>query len=860
MENYTIYHIPYFTWIWQYIGIPLHAMLDYYFLLLLGKLQDVVSCILYYFGMSDYCPAIINANPEQTYINHIYNPVADCFCRPLCGPAEHTITIGLRTKTTKQGLQRLDYNGKDCDAINFGSYNYLGFGGRHPIVTKQVANCLTTHKTSMTGTSSERGVSEQQEQLEHMLAELLHKEEAIVVPMGFATNSTLIPILIGKDDVVFSDALNHSSIITGIKSSEAEVKVFKHNDMTDLKQKLEQLELNGMKNGKQPNKVLIIVEGLYSMEGEYSHSVGALGNTGKGIVEHLGCDFNDVDVLMGTFSKSFASSGGYIASDKQTIELLKSNCYSYVYGTPMLPACAQQIISALEMMKTDEGKQRITQLRKSSITFRRRLKDAGCHALGDDDSPVIPVLIYNSGKMGVISRGCLKRGIAVVAVGFPGCPANACRIRFCISASHTDEDIEKGLEAVIESLTETNTIFHSAPSGDLIHHADKIDIEMLKQLPKNPRKMLPLGESTQGMSICNKPLKPSGIEMSSYDIHNFSNDDERIQQQINTTMTFGCGSCGPRNFYGTTIEHLLLEKKLAEYFGTSEAVLYSYGNNTLTSTVALYAKANDVLLVDEKCNYTIQLGCKLTKAKKIQYKHCDVNDLSIKLKNALNQLKANHKVVIVTEGLFQDDLQIAPLKEICSLRNDNVMVIVDDTLGIGAIGSGLRGSVEHLGMSINEVDVLCGSLETSCCSVGGFCVGEFSILDKHRLFGNGYCFSASAPPFSCKSASYAIEQFMKKGNEMGIVLREKRNVFNQKIKELVKNIQVIGDDTTPYVLLNTNGKNPKLRQYLLENGYYTVLQQHLIGDWCTNDYVRLCINNQLSNDQLFDFVNVLAQF
>ncbi|KAL7714418.1 serine C-palmitoyltransferase [Entamoeba marina] len=392
----------------------------------------------------------------------------------------------------------------------------------------------------------------------------------------------------------------------------------------------------------------------------------------RGIVEHLGCNFNDVAVLMGTFSKSFASTGGYIASDKQTIKLLKYNCYYYIYGTPMLPAYA------------------------------------GCNVLGDDDSPVIPVLIYNTVKMEVILINYLKGRIAFVVVKFPGCPVNACRIRFCISA---------------KIIPKTNTVFHFAPSGDLIHHVNKIDIEMLKQLPKNPRKMLPLGESTLDISICNKLLKLSGIEISSYDIHNFSNDDEEIKQQINNTMTFGCGSCGQRNFYGTTIEQLLLENQLVKYFCTLESVLHSYSNNTLTSTVTLYSKANDVLLVDEKC------------------------------------------------------------------KNDKVVVIVDDTLGISDIGSGLRGPVEHLGILINEVYILCGSLETS-----------------------------------------------------------------------FKNIQIIGGDTTPYVLLNTNGNNSKLRQYLLENGYCTVLQQHLIGDWCTNDYVRLCINNQLTNGQLFDFVNVFEQY
>ena len=169
--------------------------------------------------------------------------------------------------------------------------------------------------------------------------------------MGFTTNSTLIPLLVSKGDLVLSDALNHSSLIIGMKSSTEEIRIFKHNDMADLKSKLDEVKKNGLKNGKQPNKVLVIVEGLYSMEGEFcklkeiialkkiygfylyvdeAHSIGCLGPNGRGIVDQLGCSFDDVDILMGTFSKSFASAGGYIASDKKTISFLRNNSYSFL--------------------------------------------------------------------------------------------------------------------------------------------------------------------------------------------------------------------------------------------------------------------------------------------------------------------------------------------------------------------------------------------------------------------------------------------------------------------------------------------------------------------------------------------------
>ncbi|KAL7713874.1 serine C-palmitoyltransferase [Entamoeba marina] len=871
------------TWgsLWRYVGIATHALWGFYYLLYSGKIADVKDFILYYLGLCNYKPPLFGEAMEDYYMRRVYTTCYDCFSRPLDGPPEHHIEIAERVEEQIKCNKRLILNSNDSPrtAINFGSYNYLGFGGRHPIVTKQIMECMKTKGVAITGTAAECGISEEQQQLEQIIATFLHKDDAIVVPMGFATNSTLIPILVGKGDVVFSDALNHNSIITGIKSSGAEVKVFKHNDMFDLQKKLEDLKKNGMKNGEQPKKVLLIAEGLYSMEGEYcplkelialkkaygfylyvdeAHSFGALGETGRGIVEHLGCNFNDVDILMGTFSKSFASSGGYLASDKQTIALLRSNCYSVVYGSPMSPASAQQIISVLELMKTSEGKQRIAQLRKNSINFRKRLLEAGCHVLGDTDSPVIPVLVYHISKVRDISRGCLKRGVAVVGVGYPACSITTHRIRFCISASHTDEDMDKTYTALIECLKETDSIFGDANPGDILFNPAKMNLEEV-DLPNEPRSMQPLGMS-DSFEVTQLPSSPSGINLASYDIHNLENNDERKEQLSNTIMNYGCGSCGPRAFYGTTVEHIHLENSIAKFFGTNDALTYSYGNNTLTSVVPIYGQPGDVLVVDEKCNYPIQLGCRLAKAKTIQYKHCDIDDLKQKVIEAKKKLKFPQKVVIVTEGIFMDDLQYAPLKEISKLRNTSVMVIVDDSLGIGSVGSTLKGSIEHCGLSINDIDVLCGSLETVCSTVGGFCVGNFSVLDRQRLFGAGYCFSAAAAPFTCLAGRIAFEQFYKNGEEMGISLRSKRQKFNTYLNESKSKLDIIGNEDLPFALVNAEEKNQKLVNTLKDNGFYAVLQKHLKDDWCNNEYVRINIGVGLDDENMIKLVKVLTDF
>jgi len=298
----------------------------------------------------------------------------------------------------------------------------------------------------------------------------------------------------------------------------------------------------------------------------------------------------------------------------------------------------------------------------------------------------------------------------------------------------------------------------------------------LEKLPKEPRTMTKLCENSDNRKITEEPETPKCLDLCSYDIHGFEQNQERKEKLANIIMKFGCGSCGPRAFYGTTIEHLREEEELKKFFGTNEAIIYSYGNNTLTSVVPVYAGAGDYILVDEYCNYSIQLGCRLSKkAKTITFKHNDVEDVKSKIAEIKKTLVFPNKINIVTEGIFQHDYSYAPLKELSKLRSANVYLIVDDSLGFGAVGSNLKGSVEQAGLTAEDVDVLCGSLEFVGSTVGGFVVGKFSKLDKQRLFGAGYIFSASAPPFTCTAGTLALQELEEKGTDMGIELRNKRN-------------------------------------------------------------------------------------
>ena len=880
MENNDDYKLSTWGSLWYYFSIDFHTTCGFNWLKISSKLLDIKDWILYKIYLGSNCPNLWSESDKDFYIRRIYSTSYDCFSRPIIGAPGAHITIALRREVPIENVNHLVViPGKVKKAINFGSYNYLGFGGYHEIVTPQIIKTLKSKGMGISAFASERGVSEEQIILEKELAKFLHKDDCIVIPMGFATNSTLIPIIAGKGDIVFSDMLNHCSMISGMRASKAKIMKFKHNDMIDLRKQLEELKADKEKS-KQIRKVIVIVEGLYSMEGEFcklkelialkkaygfylyvdeAHSIGALGETGRGICEHLKCNFDDIDILMGTFSKSFAAAGGYICSDKKTIALLKSNCYANLYGSPMSPVEAQQILSCLRIIQSDEGQRRIAQLRKNSITFRKRLLENGCHVLGDYDSPVIPVMVYHPVKLKDISRACLKRGLAVVCVGFPACSITACRIRYCMSSAHSDEDVEQAINATLEAFIESSCIFGNTPEPSGVYHAPKVDLAELESLEKNPREMPPLWE-TSDYKITPLPENPkdTDIDLSSYDIFDFANNKERTLIMEKIINEYGCGSCGPRQFYGGTMEHLALEEKLMEIYNTNDAIVYSYGNNVITSAVKMYTEKSTAL-VDELCNYPIQLGLRLARANVIKFKHNDINDLKTKLEEVN---KTGETISIITEGIFQADNSMAPLREMSKLRSSNVLLIVDDSLGVGAVGDNLKGSIEVAGLTMEDIDVLSANLELICNGVGGFVVGKYSVIDRQRLFGEGYIFSASAPPFTCTGTRFSLEEFQKNGKEMKEEIESRRNIFNQLFEQSEsKNVVIVGEKNLPFLLLDTkNGKNEVLCQKLKDIGFYTVTQKHLDEDWVKSNYIKVNLTPKFTEQKMKEFVDILSKF
>merc|ERR1711991_1022366 len=279
------------------------------------------------------------------------------------------------------------------------------------------------------------------------------------------------------DTLVVSDSLNHASLVLGLRKSVGKVRVFQHNDMDSLERVVRTAVVEGQpRTHKRWKRIVIVVEGIYSMEGEIldlprvvaikkkykcllyvdeAHSIGALGRSGRGVWEHHGVNPADVDLLMGTYTKSFGSIGGYIAGPAKLIADLKRYSGASLMGDTLHSAAAEQALSSLRVMQgkdgTTIGAQKIRQLKENSEYMRAELKKRDLVVLGEEASPVVPVMIYQPEKLALFSRECLKRNVAVVVVGYPATDALEMRCRLCISAAHTRADLDRALRATLAS-------------------------------------------------------------------------------------------------------------------------------------------------------------------------------------------------------------------------------------------------------------------------------------------------------------------------------------------------------------------------------------------------------------------------
>jgi len=480
--------------------IQLTTYLGYGILTVCGYIRDWAAAAMGTTASSPKGYAPITSDFEEFYRRRHYGRIVDVFNRPITGPACGTVKC-LKRCPPKHGqcdleedVQRTLTAGKPFtkkhyrECLNLSSYNYLGFGQPgHSLCESNVLDALKTYGASTTAPPLFAGTTELHKTLERTVADFLNVEDAMVFGMGWGVNCTAIPALVGKGSLIISDSINHNSIVTGARLSGAVIKTFPHDDMAALESIIRRAVIGGQPRTRRPwKKILIIVEGIYSMEGEVcdlaavveikkkykcylyvdeAHSIGALGATGRGVCEYSGVDTKDIDILMGTFTKSFGAIGGYIAGRRSLVEPVRWLCASQTFSAGLSPPCAAQVLSAFQVIDSDEGKERIRQLHENSDLLRRELTTAGLHVIGDYGSAVVPMLICQPGKIAYCSRLLFERGIAVVVVGFPAVPILFSRIRFCVSANHSTEQILDAVQQVKEVAVDTHLYYRTRWMG-----------------------------------------------------------------------------------------------------------------------------------------------------------------------------------------------------------------------------------------------------------------------------------------------------------------------------------------------------------------------------------------------------------
>lgn len=419
-----------------------------------------------------YAP--LNDDFEAFYTRRLKQRIDDCFARPTTGVPGRYITLIDRTSSNFN--LSYQYTGTHTETLNMSSYNYLGFAQSEGPCADAAEDCLRKYGLSFCSPRADAGTSDLALEVEREIAQFVGKPSAMVFSMGFVTNASSFPALVSKGCLIISDELNHASIRVGARISGAVIRAFKHNDMEDLEKKLREAISQGQPRTHRPwRKILVAVEGLYSMEGtlvdlpgvvalkkkykfflyvDEAHSIGAIGPRGRGVCDFFGMDPGEIDLLMGTLTKSFGANGGYVAAEKHIIDKLKSSNAATLLGESPTPAVLMQIVASLKIIAGDlcpgQGQERLQRIAFNSRYLRLGLKRLGFIVYGHDDSPIIPVPVFNPGKLSAFSHEMLKRKISVVMVGYPGCPLQSGRVRFCISAAHNKDDLDRILTACDE--------------------------------------------------------------------------------------------------------------------------------------------------------------------------------------------------------------------------------------------------------------------------------------------------------------------------------------------------------------------------------------------------------------------------
>lgn len=357
-----------------------------------------------------------------------------------------------REITSKQGTEVTDIDGHSI--LMFGSNAYTGLTN-DPRVIEAGKRALDKYGSGCAGSRFLNGTLDLHVQLEKELAEFEHKDEALCFSTGFSVNAGVLAMVVGRGDYIICDDRDHASIVDGRRLSFATQLHYKHNDMQDLERVLQKLPKEAIK--------LIVVDGVFSMEGDLAklpeiielkhkyncsvmvdeaHGLGVFGKQGRGVCDHFGVT-DDVDLIMGTFSKSLASIGGFIVSDKDTINYLRHICRTYIFSASNTPSATAAALEALHILQKEPERQ--DHLWAVTHYALKRFRDEGFE-IGETESPIIPLYVRDIDKTFMVTKLAYEAGVFINPVIPPACAPQDTLVRFALMATHTEDQVERGVQ------------------------------------------------------------------------------------------------------------------------------------------------------------------------------------------------------------------------------------------------------------------------------------------------------------------------------------------------------------------------------------------------------------------------------
>lgn len=385
---------------------------------------------------------------DKTEGEHIYDRAREAGIYPYF----HKLTTGQDTVVEMEGRE----------TIMIGSNNYLGLTS-HPEVIKAGVEALEKYGSGCSGSRFLNGTLDIHVKLEQELAAFLHKEAVMTFSTGFQSNLGIISAIVGRNDYILCDKENHASIYDGCKLSYGKMLRYNHSDMQDLERKMQSVP--------KESGILIVTDGVFSMSGEIcklpeivklankynarvmiddAHGLGVLGKHGRGTAEYFNLE-NQVDIIMGTFSKSLASLGGYMAASKKVIDFVKHSSRPYIFSASITPASVACALQALKILEREP--ERVQALADISNYMREGLKKLGVKII-DSITPIIPIYTYDDTKAFMACKMLLERGVYVNPVITPATPPGMALLRTSYTATHTKEQMDKAMQEIKKVLDE----------------------------------------------------------------------------------------------------------------------------------------------------------------------------------------------------------------------------------------------------------------------------------------------------------------------------------------------------------------------------------------------------------------------